>query len=66
VIEVDRARRHVSIFGGKLTDCLNVGREEVVAVARLGVELEPPARGARRWYGEPEEACARSSSTRRR
>ncbi|MCX4244984.1 glycerol-3-phosphate dehydrogenase/oxidase [Paraliomyxa miuraensis] len=51
-IEVDRARKHVSIFGGKLTDCVNVGREVVEEVIGLGVELEPAAGG--RWYGEPE------------
>jgi glycerol-3-phosphate dehydrogenase len=50
VVEVDRARAHVSIFGGKLTDCLNVG-EEVCAHARaLGVTLPRPKD---RWYGEP-------------
>lgn len=48
VIETDRARRHVSIFGGKLTDCINVGREVVDAVTQLGVALEPKVR----WYGE--------------
>jgi glycerol-3-phosphate dehydrogenase len=57
VIEVDRARRHVSIFGGKLTDCINVGREIVGAVARLGVELEPS--GAR-WYGEGDPEARRA------
>lgn len=57
VLEVDRALRHVSIFGGKLTDCLNVGREVVLAVARLGVAVEPPAA---KWYGEgsPEQRDA--------
>ena len=50
VIEVDRARRQLSIFGGKLTDCLNIG-EEVSGIAReLGVGL--PYAG-HRWYGEP-------------
>ncbi|WP_347136737.1 glycerol-3-phosphate dehydrogenase/oxidase [Parahaliea mediterranea] len=49
-IEVDEARRHLSIFGGKLTDCLNVGEEVTDHVARLGV-LVPQRRG--RWYGEP-------------
>ncbi len=53
VIETDRARRHISIFGGKLTDCVNVGREVVDEVARLGVALEPPGQ---RWYGESEQA----------
>lgn len=51
-IEVDRERAHVSIFGGKLTDCLNVGQEVFDAVRRLGVE---PAYPTRRWYGESAE-----------
>lgn len=49
VVETDRARRHITIFGGKLTDCLNVGAEIAAATQALGVEL--PAAG-RRWYGE--------------
>jgi alpha-glycerophosphate oxidase/glycerol-3-phosphate dehydrogenase len=49
-IEVDRERRQLSIFGGKLTDCLNVGDEVAAHVADLGVDLPEP--GAR-WYGEP-------------
>jgi glycerol-3-phosphate dehydrogenase len=49
-IECDRAKKHVSIFGGKLTDCLNVGEEIAALVASLGIEL--PYRG-RKWYGEP-------------
>jgi glycerol-3-phosphate dehydrogenase len=53
VIEVDEATRHLSIFGGKLTDCLNVGDEVAQWVRRLGVEL--PC-GGRRWYGEPERS----------
>jgi glycerol-3-phosphate dehydrogenase len=49
-IETDAGARRISIFGGKLTDCLNVG-EEVTAIAReLGVELR--YHGVR-WYGEP-------------
>jgi glycerol-3-phosphate dehydrogenase len=49
-IEVDVARGHVSIFGGKLTDCLNVGEEIAQIVRSLGVAL--PFAG-QRWYGEP-------------
>lgn len=49
-IEVDEARRHLSIFGGKLTDCLNVGNEITELVGDLGVEVPEPGR---RWYGEP-------------
>jgi glycerol-3-phosphate dehydrogenase len=50
VVEVNPIQRHVSIFGGKLTDCLNVGDEVSAAVRDLGVAL--PYR-RRRWYGEP-------------
>jgi glycerol-3-phosphate dehydrogenase len=49
-IDVDRATRHLSIFGGKLTDCVNVGNEISEIVAALGVVL-PHAHY--RWYGEP-------------
>ncbi len=50
VIEVNEATRHLSIFGGKLTDCLNVGDEVADHVRRLGIEI--PA-ASHRWYGEP-------------
>jgi glycerol-3-phosphate dehydrogenase len=40
----------LSIFGGKLTDCLNVGDEVSDIVAKLGVAVPFPAK---RWYGEP-------------
>ncbi|MFT3928368.1 MAG: FAD-dependent oxidoreductase [Myxococcales bacterium] len=49
-VEVDRVRSHISIFGGKLTDCLNVGEEIAELVRQLGVAL-PYAN--HRWYGEP-------------
>jgi glycerol-3-phosphate dehydrogenase len=49
-IEIDRESGHISVFGGKLTDCLNVGEELSDAVRTLGVEL--PHYGVR-WYGEP-------------
>lgn len=49
-IELDREMSHLSIFGGKLTDCLNVGDEVAELVASLGINL--PHRG-RLWYGEP-------------
>lgn len=50
VVEANPADMHVSIFGGKLTDCLNVGHEVMDVVRSLGVPLplEP-----HRWYGEP-------------
>ena len=49
-VEIDHAKQVVSIFGGKLTDCLNVGEEVADAVQVLGVHLNPDQR---RWYGEP-------------
>jgi glycerol-3-phosphate dehydrogenase len=49
-VEVDEHTRHVSIFGGKMTDCLNVGEEVARHVEDFGVKL-PYA--AVRWYGEP-------------
>ena len=52
VIEVDAARAHLSIFGGKITDCLNVGEEICAHLRGLGIEL-PYA--DRCWYGEPAE-----------
>lgn len=50
-VEVNESDAHISIFGGKLTDCINVGEEIAEIVARLGVKfpVEP-----RRWYGEPD------------
>lgn len=51
-IEIDADRGVVSIFGGKLTDCLNVGEEVLDAVKQLGVlasELDES------WFGEPSE-----------
>lgn len=50
VIETEAGKKHVSIFGGKLTDCLNVGDEVCISVARLGLK---PSRIAGKWYGEP-------------
>lgn len=52
VIETERAQKHISIFGGKLTDCLNVGEEILDEVKGLGVEVPYPEA---RWYGEAPE-----------
>ena len=53
VVEVDEDRQVVTIFGGKLSDCLNIGEEVAADVERLGVPLE---RDLRNWYGEPAAA----------
>lgn len=52
-VECDRKRRVVTIFGGKLTDCLNVGEEVADVVQELGVTLE---KDRHNWYGEPAKA----------
>ena len=50
VIEVNESSRHMSILGGKLTDCLNVGDEVADRVQRLGIDVPQPDN---LWYGEP-------------
>lgn len=52
-IETDADKKVVTIFGGKLTDCLNVGDEIADELASLGIRGGAPADG---WYGEPGEA----------
>ncbi len=52
-IETDRTRAVVTVFGGKLTDCINVGEEVAAEVERLGIPLEPDLHN---WYGEPAAA----------
>lgn len=49
-IETNHADAHISIFGGKLTDCLNVGNEVSEVVKSLGIALPFPNY---KWYGEP-------------
>lgn len=50
VVEVNCKEAHVSIFGGKLTDCINVGDEVSARIAEFGIDLRFPDH---RWYGEP-------------
>lgn len=50
VIEVDDDRNVISIFGGKLTDCLNVGEEVAEAAEHLGLRIQKDNHD---WYGEP-------------
>jgi len=49
-LDIDEERAHISIFGGKLTDCLNVGDALIRQVARLGVHISEPVGS---WCGEP-------------
>jgi glycerol-3-phosphate dehydrogenase len=52
-IERDDERNVVTVFGGKLTDCLNVGEEVADEIEHLGIPLE---RDLHNWYGEPAKA----------
>lgn len=52
-LEVNLRDAHVSIFGGKLTDCINVGNEVCGTVAKMGIRLPHPGY---KWYGEPPNA----------
>jgi len=49
-VEMRRETAHISIFGGKLTDCINVGNEISDLVRSLGIPLPYPHY---KWYGEP-------------
>jgi len=64
VIEGAPGLPYMSIFGGKLTDCLNVGDEICDSVASLGVSMQTLDHT---WYGEPDAQqhlayCKRSES----
>jgi glycerol-3-phosphate dehydrogenase len=52
-VETDHRRGVVTIFGGKLTDCLNVGEEVAAEIEALGIPLE---KDLHNWYGEPAAA----------
>ena len=51
-IDLDIERRIVTIFGGKITDCLNVGEEVATEIEKLGFVLEPDLED---WFGEPSD-----------
>lgn len=61
VIEVDDEARHVTIFGGKLTDCVNVGERVSAEARRLGIDLAWPDRIG---TASRTPRCGTSSSTR--
>jgi len=52
-IDVNKADKHISIFGGKLTDCINVGDEIADIVKDLAI---PMKKTDSRWYGEPADS----------
>jgi glycerol-3-phosphate dehydrogenase len=50
VIDINKADQHLTVFGGKLTDCINVGNEICSAVRGVGISVPD---SVRKWYGEP-------------
>lgn len=52
-VDTDAQNKHISIFGGKLTDCINVGDEIAEECQNLGIQLPYPCQ---KWYGEPSES----------
>ena len=51
-IDVNQADRMITIFGGKLTDCINVGDEICELVRQMDINLPKPQE---KWYGEPSD-----------
>lgn len=56
VLESDREGRFLTIFGGKITDCINVGEEVCEAVAGMGIK---GSHSIKRWFGEPSRITRR-------
>jgi len=51
VIEVDKENKAIHVFGGKLTDCLNIGEEVIESIESLGL---PMRSYNEEWFGETE------------
>jgi glycerol-3-phosphate dehydrogenase len=51
-IDVSHEDQHLSIFGGKTTDCINVGNEVAEIIKGMGIEL--PYEDFK-WYGEEDD-----------
>lgn len=52
-IDINAEKRIVSIFGGKLTDCINVGNEIAETISSFNMPLPFPQA---KWYGESSHA----------
>ena len=52
-IDVNHEDQHLSIFGGKLTDSLNVGNEVATIVRELNIEMPFQTK---KWYGEADKS----------
>jgi alpha-glycerophosphate oxidase/glycerol-3-phosphate dehydrogenase len=52
-IEVNLDDQYMSIFGGKLTDCINVGNEVAKHINAMKIKTPYPNK---KWYGEPSQS----------
>jgi len=52
-IDVNHEDQHLSIFGGKLTDSLNVGNEVATIVRELNIDMPFQTK---KWYGEADKS----------
>jgi alpha-glycerophosphate oxidase/glycerol-3-phosphate dehydrogenase len=52
-IDINKETGYMSIFGGKLTDCINVGNEVADIIANFGIDLPFVDK---KWYGEPDDS----------
>ncbi|WP_371194882.1 FAD-dependent oxidoreductase [Glaciecola sp. SC05] len=52
-IDVNSDDKYMSIFGGKLTDCINVGEEVCQLISKMGIQLPHKEKI---WYGESSHA----------
>jgi len=51
-IDINQQNPYISIFGGKITDCINIGEEVCQKIERLGIPL---FKKKLKWYGEPDK-----------
>ena len=58
-IEVNKKTKIITIFGGKLTDCVNVGEEVVDYVRKLGISIPK----VKKWYGEDDQKIFKTFET---
>lgn len=54
---IEEGDRQLTIFGGKLTDCLNIGEEVCALVEKMGVAVD---RSLDPWFGEPAPEARRA------
>ncbi|MGJ8679074.1 FAD-dependent oxidoreductase [Paraglaciecola sp.] len=55
-IDINQQNQYLSIFGGKLTDCINVGNEVAKNIESFGIPL---TYSEQKWYGEPDDSIKR-------